>query len=142
LKANLILGAILRASGANGDGDEPLQRAQAVDPENPFAQHLYGGMGPLYQQSIMVDRLELQTIDQMLEAPLAEAEEIPEWLRGLADLEQPLLEEAESGPARLPHRARICLRLPPEPRLVAGPAARVAQPPAGAGWSLRLPARP
>ena len=99
LKANLILGAILRASGANGDSDEPLQRAQDVDPENRFAQQLYGGMGPLYQQSIRVDRLELQTIDQMLEAPLAEAEEIPEWLRGLSDLEQPLLEEPESRPA-------------------------------------------
>ena len=46
----------------------------------------------------MVDHLELQTVDQMLEAPLpmAETEEIPDWLRGLSDLEQPLLEEPES----------------------------------------------
>jgi hypothetical protein len=55
-------------------------------------------MGPLYQQPILVDHLALQTVDQMLEAPLplAETEEIPEWLRGLSDLEQPLLEEPES----------------------------------------------
>jgi hypothetical protein len=32
LKANLILGAVLRASGANGESDKTLQRAQAVDP--------------------------------------------------------------------------------------------------------------
>src|SRR5512139_1563521 len=98
LKANLILGAVLRASGANGESDEPLQRAQAVDPENNYAQRLFSGMGPLYRQSVVVDYLELQTVDQMLEAPLpmAETEEIPEWLRGLSDLEQPLLEEPES----------------------------------------------
>jgi tetratricopeptide (TPR) repeat protein len=99
LKANLILGAILRASGANGESGEPLRRAQAVDPENQLAQQLFSGLGPLYQQSIMVDRLELKTIDQMLEAPPAEAEEVPEWLRGLSNLEQPLLEEPESKSA-------------------------------------------
>jgi hypothetical protein len=98
LKANLILGAVLRASGANGESDEPLLRAQAVDPENDFAQRLFSGMGPLYRQSVMVDHLELQTVDQILEAPLpmAETEEVPDWLRGLSDLEQPLLEEPES----------------------------------------------
>jgi tetratricopeptide (TPR) repeat protein len=98
LKANLILGAIWRASEANGESDEPLQRAQAVDPENDFADRLFSGLGPLYRQVVMVDHLELQTVDQMLEAPLplAEAEEIPDWLRGLSDLEQPLLEEPES----------------------------------------------
>jgi len=104
LKANLILGAILRASGANGESDEPLQRALAVDPENEYAHHLFSGMGPLYHQSVMLNHLELQTVDQMLEAPLpmAETEEIPEWLRGLSDLEQPLLEEPESM-----HAARL-----------------------------------
>jgi tetratricopeptide (TPR) repeat protein len=104
LKANLILGAILRASGANGESDEPLLRAQAVDPENEYAQRLFSGLGPLYQQSVMVDHLELQTVDQMLAAPLptAEAEEIPDWLRGLSDLEQPLLEEPDSM-----HAARL-----------------------------------
>lgn len=98
LKANLILGAILRASGATSESDEPLQRAQAADPENQYAHRLFSGMGPLYQQSVMVDHLELLTIDQMLEAPLplAEVEEVPEWLRGLSDLEKPLLEEPES----------------------------------------------
>jgi tetratricopeptide (TPR) repeat protein len=98
LKANLILGAILRSSGANGESDEPLQRAQAVDPENEYAQRLFSGMGPLYQQSVMVDHLALMTVDRLLEteAPPAEAEEIPEWLRGLSDVEQPLLEEPES----------------------------------------------
>jgi len=101
LKANLILGAILHASGANGESDEPLQRAQAVDPENEYAQRLFSGMGPLYQQSVMVDHLELMTVDRLLEAetPPAEAEEIPEWLRGLSDAEQPLLEEPESTQA-------------------------------------------
>lgn len=98
LKANLILGAIWRDSGANGESDEPLQRAQAVDPENEYAHRLFSGLGPLYQQTVMVDYLELQTVDQILEAPLpmAETEEIPDWLRGLSDLEQPLLEEPDS----------------------------------------------
>jgi tetratricopeptide (TPR) repeat protein len=105
LKANLILGAILRANGANGESDDPLLRAQAVDPENEYAQRLFSGMGPLYKQSIMVDHLELQTMEQMLEAPLplAETEEVPDWLRGLSDVEQPLLEEPDSvRAARLP----------------------------------------
>lgn len=96
LKANLILGAILRASGANGESDEPLQRAQAVDPENAYAHRLFSGLGPLYAQTIMVDRLEVQTMDQMLEAPPAEAEEVPDWLRGLSDAEEPLVEEPGS----------------------------------------------
>ena len=65
----------------------------------------------------MVDRLELQTMDQMLEAPLpmAEAEEIPDWLRGFSNLEQPLLEEPESMHSRaLCRRACICLMLRPK----------------------------
>ena len=100
----MILGAILRASGANGESDEPLQRAQAVDPENEYAQRLFSGMGPLYWKVVMVDRLQLQTMAEMLEAPLlmAEAEEIPDWLRGLSDLEQPLVEEPDSM-----HAARL-----------------------------------
>ncbi|CAG0931130.1 hypothetical protein TFLX_02007 [Thermoflexales bacterium] len=118
LKANLILGAILRASGANGESDEPLQRAQAVDPENEYAQQLFSGMGPLYRQPVMVDHLELQTMDQMLEAPLplAETEEVPDWLHGLSELEQPLLEEPGSAHVpRLPsgmHMPDVATEIP------------------------------
>ena len=97
LKANLIMGAILRDSGANGESEEPFQRAQAVDPENVFAVSFFGGQGPLVQQPVLVDRLDLQTVSDMLEAPelVEQTEEVPEWLRGISDLEPPLSPESE-----------------------------------------------
>ena len=99
LKANLIMGAILRDSGANGESEEPFQRAQAVDPENVFAVAFFGGQGPLVQQPVLVDRLDLQTVSDLLESPelVEQAEDVPEWLRGVSDLEQPLLPESEAG---------------------------------------------
>jgi tetratricopeptide (TPR) repeat protein len=108
LKANLIIGAILHDSGANGESGEPFQRAQAVDPENVFAAVFFSGQGPLVQQPVLVDRLDLQTVSDMLESeePVEQTEAVPEWLRGVSDLEQPLLPESE-----LEHAPRLAAGL-------------------------------
>ena len=108
LKANLIIGAILRDSGANGESAEPFQRAQSVDPENIFAAAFFGGQGPLVQQPVLVDRLDLQTVSDMLESEelVEQAEDVPEWLRGVSDLEQSLLPESE-----LEHAPRLAAGL-------------------------------
>jgi tetratricopeptide (TPR) repeat protein len=108
LKANLIIGAILRDSGANGESAEPFQRAQSVDPENMFAAAFFGGQGSLVQQPVLVDRLDLQTVSDLLESEelVEQAEAVPEWLRGVSDLEQPLLPESE-----LEHAPRLAAGL-------------------------------
>jgi tetratricopeptide (TPR) repeat protein len=97
LKANLILGAILFESGGPSESAVPFQHAQAVDPENDLAERLFAGQGPLRRQDLLVDRLPLVTIGERLEAPVeeieAEGEEVPDWLRGLTGVEQPLEEE-------------------------------------------------
>ncbi len=101
LKANLIMGALLQDSEADGESDEPLQCAQAVDPENLFAVNFLGVQSVLAYRTVMLDRLDLQTVSDRLDATdlVEPAEDVPEWLRGISDLEPPLLPESEAAHA-------------------------------------------
>ncbi|HZY42552.1 MAG TPA: tetratricopeptide repeat protein, partial [Anaerolineae bacterium] len=87
LKANLILGDILQASG-NGEGETPLRRAQAIDPDNIQAARLFGSDSVLPVRRTVITRLEQMSYSQLLETggPATDTEEVPDWLRGLAEL--------------------------------------------------------
>ncbi len=84
LSANLILGEIWLNGGFSEDGETLLHRAQAVDPDNSRANTLLGSASPLSEQTTTISRLEYQPRF----APAAEpaADEVPEWLAGLAGL--------------------------------------------------------
>ncbi len=100
LNANLILGELWRVNGADGESDEPLLRAQQVDPDNAQAVRLLGTKSPLPLQTTMISHWEPPSYTQLLEAEAvsAETEEMPDWLRGLATLKEPsLIEPPESA---------------------------------------------
>ncbi len=103
LKANLILGAIWRESGQEEEGETLLLQAQALDPENSLAQELFGEGSPLPAQEVHISRLEEMPplpVEMLEEAPPAEEEEPPEWLRRLQAItaapeeREPTVEEA------------------------------------------------
>ncbi len=99
LNANLILGAILRAA-SDGDSDQFLKRAQAVDPDNVRAAQLFGADSPLPPRAVEVARWEPPSYGELLSAGEAEiAEQVPDWLRGISELSAPadLLEAPESA---------------------------------------------
>ena len=105
LTANLILGEIWRSSGQDGDSDLPLKRAQAVDPDNTQATEILGSASPLPGQTVTIPRMGQATYEQLMvgTSPEAEADEVPDWLRGLADLSAPAIEAPEvAGAPRLP----------------------------------------
>ena len=78
------------ASGGN-DSDLPFRRAQAIDPDNLQAAQLFGLDTPLPVRNTQITRLEQMSYSEMLETEGAAAnrEEVPDWLRGLADLNAP-----------------------------------------------------
>jgi tetratricopeptide (TPR) repeat protein len=99
LNANLILGAILRAAG-DGDSDQFLKRAQAVDPDNAHAVRLFGADSPLPLRAVEVARWEPPSYGELLSTDETEAaEQVPDWLRGISELSAPaeLLEAPESA---------------------------------------------
>ncbi len=100
LKANLLLGEILQASGSP-DSETPFRRAQAVDPDNLQAAQLLGSGSPLPVRQTLVPRLEQRSYGQLLETEgtATDREEVPDWLRGLAELNTPMsqLEAPESA---------------------------------------------
>ena len=100
LKANLIYGKLLHDSGSS-DSDVSLRRAQAADPDNVQAVRLFGAESPLVPQQTMLARLEQPSYGELLEGEggAAEPEEVPDWLRGLAELNTPsgMLEAPESA---------------------------------------------
>jgi len=115
LKANLILGEILLTSGREEEGQALLHTAQALDPENIVAEHLFRDQSPFAFEPVYVRRLDEAELEEeakeirpeMPEEEIepeealpstAEAEleeEIPDWLQQLRQAErQPIAEEA------------------------------------------------
>ncbi len=115
LKANLILGEILLTSGREEEGQALLHTAQALDPENIVAEHLFRDQSPFPFEPVYVRRLDEAELEEEAKEigpempeeeiepeealPLtAEAEleeEIPDWLQQLRQAErQPIAEEA------------------------------------------------
>ncbi len=58
LKANLILGEIWTMGGHEDAGEEKLQVAQALDPENRVAQEMMGKESPLPAREVLIPELE------------------------------------------------------------------------------------
>ncbi|HLF26196.1 MAG TPA: tetratricopeptide repeat protein [Anaerolineae bacterium] len=92
LTANLILGEIWLNSGFSEDGETLLRRAQALDPDNLRALTLLGASSPISEQTAKVERLEFQT--RVTPEAEAVADEVPDWLAGLAGL---TLDQPESA---------------------------------------------
>ncbi len=99
VKANLINGAVLRESGDISESEAVFKRVQAIDPENIYAEELFGPASLLPRQAVMISRLELRGTEELLmaAAPVAETEEVPEWLRGITGLEALETAEQETG---------------------------------------------
>ncbi len=91
LTANLVLGQIWSNSGFSEDGETFLRRAQAIDPDNVRANTLLGAASPLGEQSIHVTRLAYQAPAAPSYTEQVAADQVPEWLAGLAGiaLDQP-----------------------------------------------------
>ena len=105
LKANLVLGDVWQSNGQNEEGVASLKRAQAVDPDNVRAAHLFGPTSLLPYRTTTVSRMDQPSYGDMLTdaSPRVEAEEVPDWLKGLADMGTPQIESPESLSApRLP----------------------------------------
>ena len=126
LKANLILGEIWTLGGHEDAGEEKLQMAQALDPENRVAQEMMGKESPLPAQEVTIPELEavpesLDLVPQGEEPPAKwepaetglavvageglageweETGELPDWLKemGIAAEEDVLPEPAGTGP--------------------------------------------
>jgi tetratricopeptide (TPR) repeat protein len=130
LKANLILGEIWLRGGNEEAGQEKLDVARALDPENLIAQELMGRNSPLPTEEVLIDELEVtatmlsaffgeeeqvaeagEGIEEAFAAEVEEAwgeqEEVPDWLEamGLTETAQAALLEAgeeEALPEELP----------------------------------------
>ncbi|HEY4723251.1 MAG TPA: hypothetical protein VII92_15460, partial [Anaerolineae bacterium] len=100
LKANLVLGDVWQSNGQNEEGIASLKRAQAVDPDNVRAVHLFGSSSPLLYRTTTVSHMDQASYGEMLAdtdtSPRVETEEVPDWLKGLADLSTPEIEAPES----------------------------------------------
>jgi tetratricopeptide (TPR) repeat protein len=111
LKANLILGEILLRGNREEEGQELLETAQALDPENSVAESLFRDKSPLQAETIFVPRLDDRHLEQEVQELKADApspprgsapgadslayrtseaseEAMPDWLRRLQEEER------------------------------------------------------
>ncbi len=122
LKANLILGEVWTRGENEEEGQEKLNLAQELDPENRIAQEMMGRSSPLPPEEIFIS--ELEAVPEGLDLAATEwglvgaavgteavpgtaeigegEEELPDWLRDMGMLaEEELAEELETEEAAL-----------------------------------------
>ncbi|MBN1137453.1 MAG: tetratricopeptide repeat protein, partial [Anaerolineae bacterium] len=110
LKANLILGEIWMRGGNEDAGEEKLNIARALDPENLVAQGMMGKDSPLPPQEVLIPELEVMPARPWIMPSAAEMEiergaeeeefvsEAPDWVQELEREEQiPVLPIEEAG---------------------------------------------